>query len=410
MINDSSLAAIEASRLPSGFLKPLYETYSFSQIPKTILSLFGCGPGGLPKDCVKAGRYERVILILIDGFGWKFLEKHQSRYPFLTQFFKEGIVSKITSQFPSTTAAHITTLCSNQEVGQHGIYEWFIYEPLLDRVVAPLPYVFAGDKNGGALASKMDPARFFPKAHFFEELQKQGIPSIVLQHSSIAHSIYSTRMFQGAHCVGYKNWRQALTLLEKHLQSPGFFYLYYGDFDSQAHRHGFESPQAIQALDRCFQGLEGFSTVGGSTALIVAADHGMIDVHPETTFYLNEQMPELEKSLKKGADGRALVPAGSCRDFFLHVNPPELMEVQNKLELALKEIAWVCPTTQLIQEGFFGSLPPSDRFQERVGNLAILAKGSHSIWWHEKGRFEQNFHAMHGSLTPDEMETIFLFR
>jgi predicted AlkP superfamily pyrophosphatase or phosphodiesterase len=396
--------------LPSGFIKPQYETYCFSQIPNTILRLFGCGSGGLPKECTRGEDYQSVILLLIDGFGWRFLDKYKDRYPFLKRFFEAGVVSKLTSQFPSTTAAHMTTLCANQTVGEHGIYEWFMYEPLLERVVAPLLYTLAGDKKGGPLA--LEPALFFPEGQLFKELKRHNIRCTVFQQEMIAHSIYSKWMFDGAERIVYKSWPQALRLLKEHWRLPGFFYLYFGEFDTEAHHHGTSSPEVAQALDRCFIELEAALMSGllpESTALIVTADHGMIDINPATTIYLNQKFPGLEHKLKKGADGHVLSPAGSCRDYFLHVQPSHLEEVLSELKVGLQEVAWVTLTSDLIEQGFFGPKGVSDRCKERMGDIAMIAKGSNSIWWYEKDRFEQKLHAMHGGLTPDELETIFLF-
>lgn len=410
MINKRSVEAVSKAKLSNGFLKPLYESYCFSQIPNTILSLLGCGAEGLPEGCVKSGTYDRVILLLIDGFGWKFLEKHKERYPFLKRFFEVGVVSKLTSQFPSTTAAHITTLCSNQVVGEHGIYEWFMYEPQLERVVAPLLYAFAGEKK--SLEGMIEPSEFFPERNFVKTVQKSGINCKIFQQESIANSVYSKWMFDGAERVGYKNWKEALTLLKEHLKAPGLFYLYFGDFDTEAHHHGVHSPEVEKALDRCFHALEDVLMKEGlppSTALIVTADHGMIDINPKETVYLNQKFPTLESKLKRGADGHVLCPAGSCRDFFLHVRPEYLMEVFTELKEGLSEVAWVVLTTELVERGFFGIKGVSARCHARMGNLVILPKGHHSIWWYEKGRFEQTLHAMHGGLTPDELETIFLF-
>jgi predicted AlkP superfamily pyrophosphatase or phosphodiesterase len=407
MINERSLQVISEGRLPSGFLKPQYGTYCFSQIPSTILSLLGIGDEGLPRDCIRSGTYERVILLLIDGFGWKFLEKYKDRYPFLKQFYDRGIVSKLTAQFPSTTAAHITTLCSNQPVGQHGIYEWFMYEPKLGRVVAPLLYSYAGDKKVGTLDGILKPADFFPEGHLFKELQKHKIPCKVFQQETIARSIYSNWMFDGADRVLYKDWPQGIRLLQQHISSPGLFYLYFGDFDTQAHHHGVTSAEVEKALDLCFHELDKLS-YSSSTALLVTADHGMIDIHPSTTIYLNQKFPTLESKLKKGADGHVLAPAGSCRDFFLHVEPRYIMQVLAELKEGLGDSAWVCLTSELIEDGFFG--PVSESLVGRMADIAIITKGSHSIWWYEEGRFEQKLLAMHGGLTSDELETILLFQ
>jgi hypothetical protein len=62
-------------------------------------------------------------------------------------------------------------------------------------------------------------------------------------------------------------------------------------------------------------------------------------------------------------------------------------------------------TEALIVDGYFGA-EVSPRFRERVGNLVILPYRYESVWWYEKGKFEQKFYGHHGGLTPQEMETI----
>jgi predicted AlkP superfamily pyrophosphatase or phosphodiesterase len=276
MINQRSLQVVGQAQLPNGFLKPQYESYCFSQIPNTVLNLLGCGLAGemgLPKDCIQNTPTERVVLLLIDGFGWKFFEKYKDKYPFLKRMSEECVVSKLTSQFPSTTAAHITTLCSNQPVGQHGIYEWFIYEPSLERIVAPLLYSYAGDKKVGSLDGTLNAQEFFPESLFYKQLQKHKINTTIFQQDVIADSIYSKTMFCGADRIACRDWKEAIKQLKDHLHKPGFFYLYFGDFDSESHHHGVTSSEVERALDRCFRELETI-VFPSSTTFIMTADHG----------------------------------------------------------------------------------------------------------------------------------------
>jgi hypothetical protein len=44
----------------------------------------------------------------------------------------------------------------------------------------------------------------------------------------------------------------------------------------------------------------------------------------------------------------------------------------------------------------------------RVGNLVILPYAHETVWWYQKGRFEQNFYGSHGGLSREEMETLLL--
>ena len=140
MFNEESINLVDSARFNQYFYKPLYESYSFAQIPTTIQRLLTGGEGGLPSKILAhlPTAYRKVVLILVDGFGWRFLTRHLDRYPFLKRFADQGVISKLTSQFPSTTAAHITTLNSGLSVGETGIYEWLYYEPAIDAIISPL--------------------------------------------------------------------------------------------------------------------------------------------------------------------------------------------------------------------------------------------------------------------------------
>ena len=76
----TSYDAVDKSKFGKKFVKPLYDSYCFSNIPMTIQSLLGVTKNtGLPKDVLPEGRYKKVVFILIDAFGWKFFDKYKSR-------------------------------------------------------------------------------------------------------------------------------------------------------------------------------------------------------------------------------------------------------------------------------------------------------------------------------------------
>src|SRR5690242_12504544 len=115
------------------FRRPLYDSYCFSRLPATVkYLLLGHGADqALPADAFAGlpARYDTVVLLFIDAFGWHFFKKVAADYPFLKRFLDEGRATPITSQFPSTTACHVTCIHTGVPVGQSGIFEWFYYEP-----------------------------------------------------------------------------------------------------------------------------------------------------------------------------------------------------------------------------------------------------------------------------------------
>lgn len=423
MINEKSLLELEKAQWTSYFKRPLYEKYAFSCLPSTIMKLLTgvSEKNPLAEDTVgKWEQFDCAILFLIDGFGWEFFERYFSKYPFLKRFEKEGIASKISSEFPSTTAAHITSINTGQEVGQTGIYEWFYYEPIVDRMIAPLLFSNAGDHESSTLLKDgFTGQQLFPFETIYQKLAKKKVKSIVMQHESIAYSPYSNAMLAGAHIFPYTHFTEALDrlvrLCNKPFKEPTYIFVYFGDIDSMGHRHGIASPQFDDSINFFWTCIENqfwqkLSSSQNKTAIMFTADHGMTPVNPKTTLLLNQVCPEVSKMVKKNRSGDHLVPAGSCRDFFLHVEDEYIDQALVLLKERLKGIAEVCKTKELLSEGFFGNESPSRRLTDRIGDLVVLPYLKESVFWFfEKHRLEQHFYAAHGGLTKEEMESIFLF-
>ena len=422
MMNRRSVLEVEGSNFSSRFRKPLYSTYCFSRIPGTIEKLLtNQDVSCLPSDCFTPvqGGYDMVIFFFLDAFGWCFFEKYAGRYPLLQRFMHQGIVSKITSQFPSTTAAHVTTVSTNLEVGQSGVYEWYYYEPVVDRVIAPLLFTFAGEKTLGKLEKAgIEPHMLFPNYTFYQRLKTLGVDSYVVQPENIVGSPYSKTMTKGAHPIAYYRLEEGLKTVAESLLSPSetksFFSIYFPDIDSVGHRSGVNSQEFDSVVDRCLTAIEEelmsvLSLSHKKVACLLSADHGMVEVDPKSTIFLNLIYPELSAKMQSNKRGDLIVPAGSCRDFFLHIQPEFIDEVVATLSQMLQGKAECYPVSELIDKGFFGTLPVADVFLQRVGNVVVLPYEGESVFWYIKGKFEQNFVAAHGGLTRKEMESVFLF-
>ena len=149
----------------SHFIRPRYDESGFASLPARVEKAFA------------SGAYDAVVLFLIDGFGWRFFERFQD-FPFFKRIAKHGRIEKLTSQFPSTTAAHVTTLHTGLPVGFSGVHEWFYYEPLVDQVIAPLLYSYSGTRERDTLkTSGVSPELIYPRGVFYPALKKMGVDS-----------------------------------------------------------------------------------------------------------------------------------------------------------------------------------------------------------------------------------------
>lgn len=415
MIHEQSIAAIKASRFGEHFVRPLYESYSFARLPQTLRSLFGLGGAGVPTEGLPLlqEQYDAVIVLLADAFGWSFFER-QASLPFLRRVVSDGAVCKLTSQFPSTTSAHVTTIHTGLPLIQSGVYEWYYYEPQLDAVIAPLLYSFAGDKERETLVSTgVAPEELFPNKTLYQDLAAGGVDSFVIQKLEYANSPYSRVVTDGAQTITYRTLPEALvTLCELATtrRTPSYYFLYFEGIDATCHTYGPNTSYTDAEIGLYFSALEQIlhprlSRTQARTLLLVIADHGQTAISPKTTMYLNQIVPHLTPLLRTDHTGNPLVPAGSSRDMFLYVHDDRLGEAEAMLRNALAGRAEVHRTANLLADGLFGLGHPAPQLLTRLGNLVILPYAGESVWWYEKGRFAQRFRGNHGGMLAEELET-----
>src|SRR5690349_8602103 len=181
MLNALSLQAVNSAKFSQRFIKPCYDSYCFSNLPSTIEFLLTGKEGPmLPHDVFGSlpTRYDKVIFFFVDAFGWRFFERYAERCSFLKTINTHGVISKLTSQFPSTTAAHVTCIHTGLNVGQSGVYEWNYYELLVDEVITPLLFSYAGDKERDTLKHAGIAAEaYFPRQTVYQRRHTMGIAS-----------------------------------------------------------------------------------------------------------------------------------------------------------------------------------------------------------------------------------------
>lgn len=398
-------------------ITPRYDAGGFAHLPHLLTAAFAGHGSALLDAAGLSGPFDNVVFLLVDAFGWRFFEQFVDDYPFLRRL-ANGHVSRLTSQFPSTTAAHLTTLGSGKEVGQHGVFEWQYYEPQLDAMIVPLMFSFSGDAAPETLrATGVEAAHLLPEMTIFTSLAQFGTATFVFEPEIYAHSSYSQALSHGATAIAYKTLPEVLVTLRQFLLrpsaagSPRLFYLYIDGIDSICHRYGPRSAHLAAEIDSLFTQFERIFWPGlegrcGKTLFLLTADHGQIEVDPATTTYINRSphFPRLQPLLARNRRGQTLTPGGSARDVFLYTRAGAAEEAAAVIEKIVDGRADVRRTADLIADGYFGSAPASPRLTARISDLVILPHPGESVWWYEKDRFEQKFYGHHGGLTPQEME------
>src|ERR671933_625395 len=356
-VDAASVAAVDAARRSpaprtgagkeppvgrAGDVRPLADGYTFAALPATVERLLlGRDDGGLPAGALGAApvHAERVVLVLLVAFGWLFSPRPAPRHSLLRRFLDEGTVAKLTTQFPSATPAHVTTLHTGRPVAEHGLYEWNLYEPSLDALVTPLMFSFAGDASRDTLReADADPRVLYPTRTLYRRLAGEGVRCVAFQPASFAPSTYDGVALDGADLRPYDTLDEAFA----------------GLADAVGHQHGPSSTEFDAEATRCLDAIErALRTLPAGTLLLLTGDHGQVDVDPGRTRFVNHLWPGIRAHLRHDRRGRPLAPAGSARDLFLHTAPGEHEHVVAVLRELLGDGAEVHVTEDLIAEGLF---------------------------------------------------------
>jgi hypothetical protein len=418
MIVDELEQTIVESQQRGEFIYPFYPKYCFSNIPSTILDLFGIQtrrPRLPPELYENAGYLEdasKIVLLVIDAFGYHQWLRSYRDYSFFDTLSQKGILLPLTSVFPSTTAAALTTLNTGLTPQEHAVHEWYVYLKEIDMIIKTLPFTpLGGEGQDELLALGIDPTILYEGNTVYQTLAHEGVQSFTLVKASYAHSCYSTLIHQGSTIIPFFNHADLVVRLRKLLEDeegPAYIYAYVDDLDIIEHIYGPYTDEYSSQLSLLSYALQGEflgkleKRAAQDTLLLVTSDHGQVNIAPNETIYLNN-FPELEQAFLKGTKGNRVLPTGSARDVFLHVEADKRGDMQWFLSDKLAGKAQVMSTKEAIELELFGMGKPSKEFFDRVGDLLILPYNNHTVWYeHVKGK-KLHFLGYHGGLTKEEM-------
>ncbi len=94
----------------------------------------------MPDSFLQPYKQKKVILFVIDGLGYNHLKQWGFGNPFFDKLIVFGDVYPITSVFPSTTPAALTSIHTGFTPQEHGLPEWFTYFPEFQQIIIPMQF------------------------------------------------------------------------------------------------------------------------------------------------------------------------------------------------------------------------------------------------------------------------------
>jgi hypothetical protein len=324
----------------------------------------------------------RVAVLLVDGLGADLLRAHADLAPTLSALVSPA--GDLCAPCPSTTPVSLATLTTGVPPGSHGILGFVTAVPGEDRTL-----------NHVQWADDPDPDVWQPRATVFEQSAAAGVPSTVVGPYAYAGSGLTRAVYRGAAYKGSVSHgdlcAQVLAALAATPQA--LVYGYIPELDLTGHVRGVDSASwraQLAFVDRVVAQL--VDGLPGDAALLVTADHGMIDVPAGTRIDLDRE-PAL-------ADGVRLL-AGEPRARYVHAVPGAETDVLQRWREVLGDRAWVVSRQDAIASGIFGAV--DDAVVDRIGDVVALARDNWVLVTPEREPGPSRLAAFHGSLTATEL-------
>lgn len=327
----------------------------------------------------------RVAVLLIDGLGRRLLAEHPDRAPCLSALAAAPEARVLTAGFPSTTATSLTSLGTGLPPGSHGVLGLTMRRP-----------------DGGLLSSlrwdpvQVDPTGWQPHPTVFERAAAAGLPVTSIGPSRFRNSGLNGAAFRGVIPRRAESPGELAAATLEVLAAgsgPALVYAYYGDLDATGHREGCGSlawALQLEHVDRLVEQIVAGLTPG--TALLVTADHGMVDVPAEDRVDV-DLVPELTAGVE--------MFAGEARARYVHTWPGAADDVLAAWREVLGPQWGVYARAEAVAAGWFG--PVSDaQCLSRIGDVIAIPHETGAVYSGSAEPVAAALIGMHGGLSPAE--------
>ncbi len=411
-------AEIRARRLPLAqdcawqdeMIWPHYSGLSIANVPTTLARVLGCAlPGAAPPLDARlldpATQVERVVLVLLDGFGYNLLQELCAEPDFaqmVDDVVGDGALAPLTSVFPSTTVAALSTLWTGFPPAGHAMLGTRLLMREFGAMVNMLslsPLASKGFQE--LLAWGFDPDKALGVPGIAERLAGADVRTRLATMSNLAGSGLSNLLHRGVgqvHRLGsfVDLWAVMEEVMETTRRERCLIAVYWGALDYVSHYAGARSRRALVEAREEFLRLRDFvgrcATGDGRTLLIALADHGHIN-YREGDKIKTADHPAL-------ADTFRMPPAGEAGASYLFLRTGMREQAERYLRERLSDKLVALDSQAALEAGLFGDGARHPETAARVGDLVVVCREGARL----SDPFDYfPFFSGHGALSAGEM-------
>ncbi|MGQ9699489.1 MAG: alkaline phosphatase family protein [Candidatus Bipolaricaulaceae bacterium] len=386
--------------------RPHYERYAISAVASTLQEIFGLAPArsGL-KEELGLPEAEMVVSVVLDGVGWRRLESLRAEgIVDLQPFLDGGVYLPLTSVFPTTTTAALSTISTGESPAVHGVLGYKLFRPELGTVVDMIRLAPPAGREDALEKLGLSPEKILPVPTVYQRLLFQGIPTILFLPKHIADSGLSKVLYQGvARIVPFLTASDLLMLLREALSGPGrrLLAVYWPSTDSLAHTYGPRSEAFSLELAHILGTLAKLmATAPRDFVLLITADHGFYEADPVRDMVNCAAQRELKEAL-------LLPPVGDPRAAYFFLKRAKDGVVEKFFAEFFPDDFLILPVEEGLRRKLWGLEEPTPEIRALLGDLVVISRRRKFVLWPTE---EFKLRGLHGGLTPDELYVPLLVR
>ena len=318
--------------------------------------------------------YKNVVLIVLDGMGKHILDNISKN-----GFLNKHNISTLTSVYPSTTTASLTSYYSGLSPYESGWIGWSQYFKEYGRAIDMFKHTesYKGDSVKDA------------KIDVFKE---------ILNYETIFQKIENaspdTKTYEIEPNYAEKRSKRAIQMLCS-TKDKKFVFAYYDNPDSLLHKYGTNSSEVKDMLLNAEKTIENTLSNLSDTLVIISADHGHKDIDKIYSFL---DYPELFDML-------IMPPSLEARITSLWVKENKKENFEKVFNKLFKNEFLLLPTEKALEMNLFGYGKKHKKLEDFLGNyISISISSSAFVIDNYLFSGKEKKRSTHCGLTKEEMQ------
>lgn len=366
--------------IPPGTRLPDYGGQSLSQVLISVGAASGAPAWDNVLGLPPAPRY---VVFLVDGLGLRLLQKYRDQAPYLSSLL-DGSATETTCGLPSTTATSLTSIGTGAAPGRHGVVGYTSRIPGTQRLINALKW-----------DDEVPPLQWQPHRTVFERLHDAGVTASVVNDAAFEHSGLTLCSQRGVPYHGLDSvWQRLDVLVDVCESAPrSVTYGYESRLDHTGHESGCDSErwrERLSAIDTELAQIR--DALPDDAALLVTADHGMVDLPPQNRFEVDD-VPALVEDV--------VLIGGEARFRHVYTRSGAADDVADRWQEVCGHRAVILTREAAEAAQWFG--PVDDAVRPRIGDVVVAALDDFAVFSTRQFPVEHKMVGFHGSITDEEM-------